>query len=69
MNQFKRLLRYAAPYRGRMVLALAGMVVYAVGSAWLAWLIKDIVDVLTQSTAQEVGAAILVAYLLKGVGG
>ena len=56
MNQFKRLLRYAAPYRGRMVLALAGMVVYAVGSAWLAWLIKDIVDVLdAEHAAQDSG--------------
>jgi len=31
VNEFKRLLRYAAPYRGRLVVAVIAMVVYAAG--------------------------------------
>ena len=40
----RRLFRYANPYRGRMAWAVVGMIVYAVGSAGLAWLIKPIFD-------------------------
>ena len=42
MNQFLRLLRFAAPYRGRVTIAVLAMVVYAAGSVWLAQLIKPI---------------------------
>ena len=44
MNAFLRLLRYAAPYKGRLIVALAAMVVYAAGSVGLAALIKQILD-------------------------
>ena len=84
MNAFKRLLRYAEPYRGRLIVALVAMVVYAVGNGIIAKLIKDIVDGLL--AAQQTGIAsgvadqvnhgrvgtlaiwILSAYLLKGIG-
>ena len=44
MNEFKRLLRYAAPYRGRLVVAVIAMIVYAAGSVGLARLIQPIYD-------------------------
>jgi len=54
--------------------ALAAMVVYAAGSAYLAWLIKPIYDqVLITSVHPEafvaIAAQIVLAYFLKGVGG
>ena len=41
----RRLFRYSRPYRGRLLWALAGMVVYAAGAAGLAALIKPIFDI------------------------
>ena len=71
MNAFLRLLRYAAPYKGRLIVALAAMIVYAAGSVGLAALIKQILEnVLIAGTGiQRVGGLILGAYFLKGVGG
>ncbi len=70
MNEFKRLLRYAAPYRGRLVVALLAMVVCAVGSVALATLIKPIYDrvLFKQEDVAFVGAMILAAYFFKGLG-
>src|SRR5437667_12477121 len=39
-----RLFRYARPYRFRLGWAVVGMVVYAIGTAGLAWLVKPIFD-------------------------
>jgi ATP-binding cassette, subfamily B, bacterial MsbA len=66
----QRLFRYAAPYRGRLSGALAGMVVYAVGSAGLAYLIKPIFDNLLprQEHVARTASAIVAVYLLKGIG-
>jgi subfamily B ATP-binding cassette protein MsbA len=75
VDEFKRLLRYAAPYRGRLSIALLAMVVYASGSAYQAWLVKSIIDgVLSLDRVQQmalkvVAGQILLAYFLKGVGG
>jgi len=70
VNEFKRLLRYAAPYRGRLVVAVIAMVVYAAGSVGLARLIKPIFDqvLVRQQDLQLVSVLILVAYFVKGVG-
>jgi subfamily B ATP-binding cassette protein MsbA len=87
VNELRQLLREARSYRGRLVVALAAMVVYAVGNGLLAYLIKLIVDGLNLGALQggaltvgrgamavsltlgEIGGLILLAYLLKGVGG
>jgi subfamily B ATP-binding cassette protein MsbA len=66
----KRLLGYSAPYRARMAWAILGMVVYAIGSAGLAYLIKPIFDSVLPKQ-QEVGViawAIVAVYVLKGIG-
>jgi subfamily B ATP-binding cassette protein MsbA len=65
-----RLLSYAKPYRTRMIWAVVGMLVYAVGSAGLAWLVKGIIDnVLLNRDALALTAwAIVGLYALKGVG-
>ena len=43
-SSLRRLFGFARPYRGRMAWAVAGMIVYAIGSAGLAALIKPIFD-------------------------
>jgi subfamily B ATP-binding cassette protein MsbA len=70
VNEFRRLLRYAAPYRGRLVIAVLAMVVYAVGSVGLAKLIQPIYDdVLSlQQNVAQTSILILVAYFVKGIG-
>lgn len=70
MNPFLRLLRYAAPHKAVMAGAAVAMVVYGASSAALAYLIKPIIDdvLTTQGNLGSVTAAILVVYLLKGLG-
>ncbi len=70
MSPLRRLLRYAAPYRGRFAAALAAMAVYGGASAWLAYLVKPILDevLIRQQSLSTVAWAILAAYLLKGLG-
>ncbi len=70
MNELRRLLSYAAPYRGRVAIALAAMVVDAVGAVMLVQLIKPIYDevLLQQVNVGRVGVMIMVSYLLMGVG-
>ena len=70
MNELRRLLEYARPYRGRMGVALLAMLVYAGGSAGLALLVKPIFnEVLPQSTnLARVALLILLVYFLKGGG-
>jgi subfamily B ATP-binding cassette protein MsbA len=65
-----RLLGFAKPYRGRLVAALAAMVVYGVAQAAIAALIKPIFDeVLPRGERlSAVAAAILGLYILKGLG-
>src|SRR5712692_6266694 len=66
----RRLFRYARPYRVRLAWAVVGMVVYAVGSAGLAYLIKPIFDNLLpkQQAVAWTAWAIVAVYLLKGIG-
>jgi subfamily B ATP-binding cassette protein MsbA len=70
VNPLRRLLRYAAPYRGRFAIALVAMAVYGAASAWLAWLVKPVLDdvLIRQQSLSTVAWAILAAYLLKGIG-
>jgi ATP-binding cassette, subfamily B, bacterial MsbA len=70
VNAFLRLLRFARPYRGRLVAALAAMLLYA-GASWLLALqIKPIFDEVLPSREHlgVVTALVLGAYLLKGLG-
>ena len=71
MNEFQRLLQYARPYRGRFIVALVAMVVYAAGTAGLSMVIQVIFDrVLTGTEGVSlVAGLILLAYSAKGVGG
>ena len=66
----RRLFRYAIPYRGRLAWAVVGMIVYAVGSAGLAWLIKPIFDNVLpkQQEVALIAWGIVGVYLLKGIG-
>jgi subfamily B ATP-binding cassette protein MsbA len=70
VNPVIRLLRYASPYRGRLLAAMLAMVVYGLASAALAYLIKPILDDVLghQSRVLEIGIAIVVFYVLKGIG-
>ena len=44
MREFRRLLGYAAPFRGRLALAVLAMVVYAAGSVGIMSMVRDIFD-------------------------
>jgi subfamily B ATP-binding cassette protein MsbA len=70
VNPFARLLRHAAPYRGRLAAALLAMLAYGAASASLAYLIKPIFDdVLPSRTGLgAVAGAVVGVYLLKGLG-
>jgi subfamily B ATP-binding cassette protein MsbA len=65
-----RLLRYASPYTGRILVAVAAMAVYAAGSVALVRIVKPIIDDLLVAGAWNgrIALAILGAYALKGVG-
>ena len=69
-HTLRRLFGYARPYRGRMAWAVVGMIVYAVGSAGLAFLIKPIFDSVLpkQQDVAFIAWAIVAVYLLKGIG-
>jgi subfamily B ATP-binding cassette protein MsbA len=69
-HTLKRLFGYATPYRGRMAWAVLGMIVYAIGSAGLAYLIKPIFDSVLpkQQEVAFIAWAIVGVYVLKGVG-
>ena len=71
MKQFLRLQRYAAPYRGRLLMALVAMGMYAYGAYWLARLVKPVFDqaLVDRDAVPRIATLILSAYLLKGVGG
>src|SRR3954452_13712843 len=66
----RRLFAYSRPYRGRLAWAIVGMIVYAIGSAGLAYLIKPIFDNLLpkQQEVALIAWAIVAVYVLKGVG-
>ena len=70
MSPLKRLFAYAKPYRGRLALAVIGMVLYAVASAGLAALIKPIVDRVlpTKDQLGLMAAGIVGLYFIKGLG-
>jgi subfamily B ATP-binding cassette protein MsbA len=71
VNELKRLLRFARPYRRRFVGAIVWMVAYAAGSAYLAYLTKPIFNevLLKQVNLGGIGLRIIIAYFVKGVGG
>jgi ATP-binding cassette, subfamily B, bacterial MsbA len=64
------LFSYSAPYRVRLLWALVGMVVYAIGYATLAYLVKPIFDNVlpNQEGVATIAELIVVVYLLKGMG-
>jgi subfamily B ATP-binding cassette protein MsbA len=70
MNPFLRLLRYAAPHKAVIAGAAVAMVVYGASTAALAYLIKPIIDevLTTRGNLASTTAAILIVYLLKGLG-
>ena len=70
MNPLRRLLGYALPYRGRFAAALAAMVVYGGGSAWLAWLVKPVFDDVLgrQEALATVTWIIIASYIIRGAG-
>jgi subfamily B ATP-binding cassette protein MsbA len=65
-----RLFRYSRAYRGRFAVAVAAMLAYGAASAALAYLIKPIFDDVLgrQEAVTWVAWAIVVAYLVKGLG-
>ena len=69
-HPLKELFTFVTPYRARLALAVAGMLVYAVGSAGLAALVKPILDnvLVNQDRLVFTAWALVGVYLLKGIG-
>jgi len=70
VNSFFRLLRYAKPYRVRLAWAVLAMLVYAVSSALVVYLIRPILDELlpNQQGLRTIALSIVGLYFLKGLG-
>ena len=70
MNSLFRLLRYATPYKGRVAWAVLAMVVYAIASAWVIFLIKPILDELlpNREGLRSIALALVALYFAKGLG-
>jgi subfamily B ATP-binding cassette protein MsbA len=70
VNSFFRLLRYAKPYRGRLAWAVLAMVIYAVASALVIYLIRPILDELlpNQRGLRTIAFSLIGLYFFKGVG-
>ena len=70
VNVLFRLLQYARPHRARLLGAVAAMVLYGAASAALAALIQPIFDEVlpNRENLVPIAAAILIVYLVKGVG-
>jgi lipopolysaccharide biosynthesis regulator YciM len=76
VNEFRRLLGYAAPFRGRLALAVLAMVVYAAGSVGFMLIVREIFDLLAQLELKQVqpaavhpiALALIAAFAIKGLG-
>jgi len=68
-HPLRRLFGYATPYRGRLAAAVAGMLVYAAGSAGLAALVKPIFDnvLVNRERLAFTAWALVGVYVLKGI--
>jgi subfamily B ATP-binding cassette protein MsbA len=67
---FRRLLEYARPHRGRLLAAMAAMVVYGAANTFVVLQLKPIVDQVLRE-GRNVGptiALILIFYFVKGIG-
>jgi subfamily B ATP-binding cassette protein MsbA len=71
-HPLRRLLSYSRPYRGRFIVALLAMVLYAAGSTLVTFLVKPIIGQVLPGEGKLPfsywAALILVAYLAKGLG-
>lgn len=71
MNEFRRLLGYARPYRGRVLLALLAMGLYAAGNLGFTLLVRRIFGEILVPTPENVAfiiSALLGVYFVKGLG-
>ena len=70
MNSLIRLLRYAKPYKIRLAWALLAMVLYAIASSLVIFLIRSVVDTVLPSGEglRAIAIALIGLYFVKGVG-
>ena len=71
MNLYFRALKYVKPYLGRGIIAAICTVIAAGGTAYLPWIIKDMVDqVLRQkdtATLNYIVVSIIVVFIIRGI--
>ena len=71
MNLYLRALRYVKPYIGRGVLAAICTAIAAGGTAYLPWIIKDMVDQVLKEKNTEmlnyIVASIIVVFIIRGI--
>lgn len=70
MGNYKKLITFIRPYRGRLIFGLTCMVVAALGYLVVPWLIKNVVDKVLaakdMATLNLIIGAILVVFLIRG---
>ena len=71
MNNYKRLLLYAKPYLGRLILAFAFTSVAAAGNLFVPWILKDVIDKVLMNKdiflLNTIAVTIVIVFFIRGV--
>ena len=71
MNNYKRLLLYAKPYSGRLMLAFLFTSVAAAGNLFVPWILKDVIDKVLMNKdiflLNTIGVTIVIVFFIRGI--
>ena len=71
MNNYKRLLLYAKPYSGRLMLAFLFTSVAAAGNLFVPWILKDVIDKVLMNKdiflLNTIAVTIVIVFFIRGI--
>lgn len=71
MNNYKRLLLYAKPYSGRLMLAYLFTSVAAAGNLFVPWILKDVIDKVLMNKdiflLNTIAVTIVIVFFIRGI--
>ena len=71
MNNYKRLLLYAKPYSGRLMLAFLFTSVAAAGNLFVPWILKDVIDKVFMNKdiflLNTIAVTIVIVFFIRGI--
>jgi len=71
MNTYKRLISYVRPYMGRLIAAIACIILAAGGNLAVPWIIKDVIDQVLinkdMAMLNIIAIGILIIFFLRGI--